>query len=74
MDVYEIRIREHLTVDWQDRFEGMDFVCGSNGEMTLRGPIVDQAALHGILACIRDLGLTLISFQQVEPGRSSEGD
>jgi hypothetical protein len=64
---YEIKIKGHLDDRWADWFEGMTFTHESDGNTTLCGPVADQAALHGILNGIRDLGLSLISVQQVDP-------
>ena len=65
--IYEIRIRGHLGDRWADRFEGMVFAHESDGTTLLCGPLVDQAALHGVLNGIRDLGLALVSVQQTGP-------
>jgi hypothetical protein len=66
--VYEIRIREHLDERWADWFPAVSIVYQPDGSTLLRGPVADQAALHGLLNGIRDLGLTLISVQQGAPG------
>jgi hypothetical protein len=60
---YEIRVEGHLSVDWSDWFEGLTVRQEANGETVLYGPL-DQAALHGVLAKIRDLGLVLIAVNQ----------
>ena len=65
--IYEIKIKGHLDDRWADWFEGMMFTHESDGTTTLCGPVTDQAALHGILNGIRDLGLSLISVQRVDP-------
>jgi hypothetical protein len=70
--IYEIRIKGHLSDRWADRFEGMTFVHESDGTTVLCGPFADQAALHGLLNGIRDLGLALISVQQTDPNRKEE--
>ena len=70
--IYEIRIKGHLGDRWADRFEGMTFAHQSDGTTLLRGPLIDQAALHGLLNGIRDLGLTLIAVQQTSPNREVE--
>ena len=57
---YEIRVKGHLEAHRMRWFEGLDISLDPNGETILRGPILDQAALHGILNRIRDLGMTLI--------------
>ena len=61
---YEIRVEGHLSADWSDWFEGLTIRQEANGETTLSGPL-DQAALHGVLARIRDLGLVLVAANQV---------
>jgi hypothetical protein len=64
---YEIRIKGHLDNRWADRFENMRFTHASDGTTILAGPLVDQAAVHGLLRKVRDLGLHLVSFIQVGP-------
>jgi hypothetical protein len=64
---YEIRIVGHLDARWADRFEGLSFTHESDGTTILCGPVVDQAALHGLLRKVRDLGIPLISAIRVEP-------
>lgn len=63
---YEIRLRNHLGSNWSEWFDGLDVRQQENGETVLCGQIVDQAALHGVLARIRDLNLTLISVNQLD--------
>jgi len=67
-DYYEIRVRGLLDSHWSAWFEGMTMTRLGNGETLIAGPIQDQAALHGILAKIRDLGLHLLSVVCVEKG------
>ena len=62
---YEIRVMVHLSTNWVSRFEGMSMRHESDGETVLSGSL-DQSALHGALVKIRDLGLNLISVNQVE--------
>ena len=63
---YTIRVREHLIPEqWETWFSGLTLEILPSGDMQLSGPIVDQAALHGILTRIRDLGLTLIYLEGV---------
>ena len=62
----EIRIRGHLDRRWSDWFEGLAITYPADDETRLRGPVRDQAALHGLLAKIRDLGLTLLSVNLLE--------
>ena len=64
---YEIRLKGHLDNRWAARFDGLSLTHESNGTTVLRGPLVDQAALHGVLQIIRDLALPLISVTHVEP-------
>ncbi len=69
--VYEIRIRGRLTVEqWRDWFGGLAMENHPGGETRLFGPVADQAALHGILNRIRDLGLTLV-YLRAETGHQS---
>lgn len=58
---YEIRLQGHLDGRWASWFDGMSVEAGPGGTTVLRGPVADQAALHGLLARLRDLGLPLIS-------------
>jgi hypothetical protein len=66
LGLYEIRIKGHLDDKWADWFEGLTITRADNGETLLRGSVVDQAALHGVLRKVRDLGLPLLSVVQVE--------
>ena len=65
--IYHIRVRGHLGPQWTDWFGGMTITLEGNGETLLTGPVVDQAALHGLLRKVRDLGLPLVSVTRVEP-------
>lgn len=67
MKVYEIRIKGHLDERWAEWFEGMTIHLEGNGDTLLTGRVVDQAALHGLLKKVRDLGLPLLSVNSVEP-------
>jgi hypothetical protein len=64
---YEIRVKGLLDSRWSAWFDGMDLTTGSDGTTTLNGPVVDQAALHGLLQKLRDTGLPLISVTQLAP-------
>jgi hypothetical protein len=63
----EIRIKGHLDNRWTDWFDGLTITREDNGDTCLSGPVVDQAALHGLLRKVRDLGLPLVSVIHVEP-------
>ncbi len=66
--LYEIRLKGHLSSQWTDWFEGLTITLEDNGDTLLTGPVIDQAALHGLLKKVRDLGLPLLSVSPVEPG------
>ena len=59
--VYQIRITGHLGYQWSDWFEGLTITLEEDGDTLLTGPVVDQAALHGVLKKVRDLGMPLVS-------------
>jgi hypothetical protein len=71
--LYEIRLKGHLGDRWADRFEGLTITLEEDGITLLTGPVIDQAALHGLLKKVRDLGMPLVSVSPVEPGPSSDG-
>ena len=64
---YEIRLKGHLDNRWADQFAGLSFTHASDGTTILAGPVVDQAALYGLLRKVRDLGLPLVSVILIEP-------
>jgi hypothetical protein len=64
-DWYEIHLRGRLDQRWASLFDEMTVSTGANGTTLIRGPVADQAALHGLLARLRDLGLPLLSVSQV---------
>ena len=64
---YQIRVKGHLGAAWSTWFAGLRISNESNGEAVLTGALPDQAALHGVLNRVRDLGLVLITVQRVEP-------
>ena len=68
--LYEICIEGHLNDRWADWFEGLTLIREDSGATLLTGPVVDQAALHGLLRKVRDLGMPLISVICVMPGRT----
>jgi hypothetical protein len=65
--VYQIKIKGHLGSRWTDWFGGVTITLGDDGETLLTCPVEDQAALHGLLRKIRDLGMPLISAVRVDP-------
>ena len=69
--IYEIRIKGHLGHQWTDWFGEVAFTLEENGDTLITGPVVDQAALHGLLKKVRDLGMPLISVNGVEPDPST---
>jgi hypothetical protein len=68
--VYQIRIKGHLSHQWTDWFEGLTITLEEDGDTLLTGPVIDQAALHGLLKKVRDLGMPLVSVSPVEPGQA----
>jgi hypothetical protein len=72
--VYQIRLKGHLGRQWTDWFEDLTITLEDNGETLLTGPVVDQAALFGLLRKVRDLGLPLLSVNRVEPDQSEKSD
>jgi hypothetical protein len=71
---YEIRLKGHLDNRWAAWFEGLTITREDNGDTRLTGPVVDQAALHGLLRKVRDLGLPLVSVIQVDPKQANGPD
>ena len=67
--VYQIRLGGHLSPQWADWFEGLTITMEENGDTLLTGTVVDQAALHGLLKKVRDLGTPLLSVNYVEPNK-----
>lgn len=65
-NMYQIRVKGHLSIDWGGEFEGMTLACEKDGCTSLTGLLPDQSALFGILLTIRDHGLELINVHQVE--------
>src|SRR5438034_6948242 len=72
--VYQIRIQGQLGREWTDWFGGLTILLTDNGETLLTGPVVDQAALHGLLRKVRDLGVPLLSVSRVTPGQAEVPD
>jgi hypothetical protein len=69
--VYQIIIKGQLDPQWTDWFGGLSITLEGNGDTLLTGPVIDQAALHGLLKKVRDLGLPLVSVSPFETGRST---
>jgi hypothetical protein len=65
---FEIRVKGNLDSRWSAWFDGLALTHGSDGTTLIHGPVADQAALHGLLQKIRDLGLPLISVNHAAPG------
>jgi hypothetical protein len=74
LEQYEICVRGHLDPRWSDWFEGFAIALKDNGETRLSGPVVDQAALFGLLMKVRDLGLPLISVMPTQPEQTDIAD
>ena len=72
--VYQIRIKGQLNSQWTDWFEGLTITLEEDGDTLLTGPVVDQAALHGLLKKVRDLGMPLISVCPFEHGQADQSD
>jgi hypothetical protein len=68
--VYQIRIKGHLSHQWTAWFEDLTITLEDNGDTLLTGPVIDQAALHGLLKKVRDLGMPLVSVSPVAPGQA----
>ena len=72
--VYQIRLTGHLGLHWTDWLGGLTITLEDNGDTLLTGPVVDQAALHGLLRKVRDLGLPLISVTHAQTGQADGPD
>ena len=72
--VYQIRLKGHLGRQWSDWFGGLTITLEENGDTLLTGPMVDQAALHGLLRKVRDLGIPLLSVILLKPGQTDVSD
>ena len=70
LTIYQIRIKGHLDREWADWFGGLNITLEENGDTLLAGPVVDQAALHGLLRQVRDLGMPLLSVIRIQPGHA----
>ena len=72
--VYQIRLKGHLGSQWTDWFGGLTITLEEDGDTLLTGPVIDQAALHGLLKKVRDLGMPLLSVIRVNPGQANPSD
>jgi hypothetical protein len=72
--VYQIRLKGQLGSQWADWFGGLTITLEEDGHTLLTGPVIDQAALHGLLKKVRDLGMPLLSLNRVEPTQSDAPD
>jgi hypothetical protein len=71
---FAIHIKGHLDNRWSDWFGGLIITLEDNGDTLLTGPVADQAALHGLLKKVRDLGLPLVSVSPLEHGQTDQSD
>ena len=67
---YRLRVQGHLGAQWTDWFGGLAITLEDNGDTLLTGPVVDQAALHGLLRTVRDLGIPLVSVRSIQQDES----
>ena len=65
--IYQIRVKSHLSSAWTDWFEGLTITQEEDGDTLLTGSVIDQAALHGLLKKVRDLGMPLLSVDNLKP-------
>jgi hypothetical protein len=72
-EIYQIVLQGHLSSQWSDWFDGFTITLDERGQTILTGPVIDQAALHGVLKKIRDLGIPLISVNRLDPGEEITG-
>lgn len=72
--VYQIRLKSHLGFDWTAWFDGLAVTLEEGGDTLLTGPVVDQAALHGLLKKVRDLGMPLVSVNPVPSNKTHPDD
>jgi hypothetical protein len=72
--IYQIRIKGHLDRKWADWFSGLSITSLENGETLLTGPVLDQAALHGLLRKVRDVSLPLVAVIRIEPEQADGPD
>jgi hypothetical protein len=73
MNWYEIRLQGHLDPEWSDWFDGLTMNHAPDGSTVLRGPLPDEAALHGVLIKVRDLAVPLLAVNRIEAAREEQG-
>jgi hypothetical protein len=73
MNWYEIRIQGHLDQHWSEWFDGLDITYDVDDNTVLRGPLVDETALHGVLIKVRDIALPLLAVNRIEALREEHG-
>ncbi len=71
---YQIRLKGQLGREWAEWFGGLSITLADNGDTLLTGPAIDQAALHGLLKKVRDLGMPLVSVNPIEPGQAEASE
>lgn len=71
---YQIEIQGHLGLQWKDWFGGVTITQRKNGNTLLTSPVIDQAALHGLLKKVRDLGMLLLSVNRINLGKADASD
>ena len=72
--IYQIRLKGHLSSQWTDWFGGLAITREESGDTLLTGPVIDQAALYGLLRKVRDLGMSLISVNCIEVNQVNGSD
>lgn len=74
LSVYQLRVKGHLDRQWSEWFDGLTPTLEENGDTLLTGPVVDQAALYGLIKKVRDLGMPLLSVLCIESGQTAVTD
>ena len=72
--VYQIRLKGHLSHQWTEWFEGLTITLEEDGDTLLTGTVIDQAALHGLLKKVRDLGIPLLSVNRIKPDQKDASE